>query len=115
MRAGPSEKIRGATSSAQNQESRRALAGVFVLLALRVEPAAARAADAGSSIAFAKQRASSANFILELFCARANATFARQWAVQVRAQPPAPSCTLLGRASSLCRGARGGKGKGFKP
>ena len=93
MRAGATKKRRSATTSAQNQESRRALAGAFLLLALRVEPAAARAAYAASSIDFAKQRVSSANFNLQLFHARANATIARQWAEQVRAQPRAPSCT----------------------
>ena len=46
MRAGPTKKIRGATTSAKYQVLLRALAGAFLLLALRVEPAAARAAYA---------------------------------------------------------------------
>ena len=52
MRAGPTKKIRGATTSAKYQVLLRALAGAFLLLALRVEPAAARAAYAASSIDF---------------------------------------------------------------
>ena len=43
MRAGPTKKIRGATTSAKYQVLLRALAGAFLLLALRVEPAAPRA------------------------------------------------------------------------
>ena len=93
MRAGPPTTRRSATTSAKYQVLLRALAGAFLLLALRVEPAAARAAYAASSIDFAKQRVSSANFNLQLFHACANATIARQWAEQVRAQPRAPSCT----------------------
>ena len=92
MRAGPTKKKRGATTSAQNQVLLRALAGAFLLLALRVEPAAARAAYAASSIDFAKQRASSANFKLELFDARANATIALHGAGQACAAPPACPC-----------------------
>ena len=46
MPAGPTKKIRGATTSAKYQVLLRALAGAFLLLALRVEPAAARAAYA---------------------------------------------------------------------
>ena len=96
MRAGPTKKP---TTSAKYQVLLRALAGAFLLLALRVEPAAARAAYAASSIDFssidfAKQRVSSANFNLQLSDARTNATIARQWAEQVRAQPRPPSCTL---------------------
>ena len=64
MRAGATDK----TTSPQNQVLRRALAGAFLLLALRVEPAAACAADAASSILCRrtswKQRALSANFKL---------------------------------------------------
>jgi len=43
MRAGPTKKP---TTSAKYQVLLRALAGAFLLLALRVEPAAARAAYA---------------------------------------------------------------------
>ena len=74
-RAGATEKI-----SAQNQLLLRALAGAFLLLSLRVEPAAACAADAASNIicrrTSSKQRAlMSANF-MELHDVGSNATIA---------------------------------------
>ena len=108
MRAGPTKKKRGATTSAQNQVLLRALAGAFLLLALRVEPAAARAADAASSIHFAKQRASLANFKLELFDARANATIALHGAGQACAAPPACPCPISSSNyhSNCCPNAR---------
>ena len=50
MRAGPTKKIRGATTSAKYQVLLRALAGAFLLLALRVEPAAGVDLQAGDRI-----------------------------------------------------------------
>ena len=92
MRAGVTKKI-----SAQNQLLLlRALAGAFLLLALRVEPAAACAADAASNIicrrTSSNQRAlMTANF-MELHDVGSNATIALHGAGQACTATPACPC-----------------------
>ena len=104
-RAGATEK----TTSAQNQVLLRAvllraLAGAFLLLALRVEPAAACAADAASFIfcqrSSSKQRALSSAIFLDLFSARSIATIALLGAEQ--ACNASPACPFPAPAEQLC-------------